>query len=190
MIRIQSAQHELEVEVLIELSIHCTFKADIHSSWASSLHSCNVVKFLIAFNFDPTSGSKCTPHRWVPNRDTEVFLSFLRHKCLIERSRLVSLWTGVITVVAFLRLFVAVVISIKPLVDPTIVINHVLLIIILASIPVLGLEILPHNAATIHGEMCRLSRHLLSVCSLLELHLLPMADSLLLKRLGMFLRES
>lgn len=88
MISVLSAQHKLEVDILIKLSIHCTLIAN-HSfcAWAARV-SCNLLQVFVALDFDPAASTQSPAHRRIPNLNTEVLFAFLWDEMLIERSGL------------------------------------------------------------------------------------------------------
>ena len=125
MIGILGWEYKLKIDVLIELSIHSALKTYIHIlAWTARV-SRDLVQSFIAFNFDPTTCSQCPPHRWISYRHTEVLLTFLWHKSLIQWPWLRRLRTSVLIIDNIIRCIITtttIVISIKPIINPIIII--------------------------------------------------------------------
>lgn len=68
---ILSAQHELQVELVVKLANDCAIEAD--AACSATLHlSGQLMHLLNAFYLDPATGAQGSPHSRVPNRFTKV----------------------------------------------------------------------------------------------------------------------
>lgn len=114
---ILSTKHEFQVDIVVELSIHRAFEANRLRAVA-----CNLLQALVTFDFNPTSCSQGSPHRWVPNRHAEVLLALLWHKCLVKWLRLRCSRTRVFLLYHILVAIVTtIVIAIEPFIDAAII---------------------------------------------------------------------
>ena len=126
MIGILGAKDEFQVYILVKVSIHGTFKSNVCKLGWTARVSSNILELLVAFDFYPTSGSQCSSHCRVTNRNTEVFLAFLWLKCLIKRLRFRCFRASVsLVVLNIIRIIIidTVIITIETLINASIIVT-------------------------------------------------------------------
>ena len=132
MVRIVSTQHKLQVNVLIKLAIHSTFKTGPHeldllvSAWAPInelllSHPSERIQLLVTLDLDPAACPQSPTHRRITDHYTEVFPALLRDEGLVERLGLVGLRARMLIslVIAF---FCAIIIAVESLVYSSIIV--------------------------------------------------------------------
>ncbi len=134
MIGILGTQNKLKIDISIELPVHCTFKANVHSfgAWTARV-ACDLLQALVAFDFDPATSTQSSPHRWISYSHTKVFFALLWHERLVQGPRLGCLGACifitmvhhsciVLLVIVILLAICSITIAIKPLINTVIIV--------------------------------------------------------------------